>query len=284
MANVISTDDAKGFRIRGLGREKLLTAEEEIELFKRMEEGDETARNRLLNANIRLVALVVKNYAGGGQRFFDLFQEGSMGLIRAVEKFDWRKGFRFSTYAAWWIRQAIIRAAPGEARSIYLPSHITRQINKVARVSHGLAQSLGREPTDTEIAGSLGWETRQVVFIKNAALKPVSLDTPASEEEDAPLASVVADKNAEDPVDAAVAALLREEIARVLSILPARERNMVRMRFGLDDGCPQTLEDVSRCFKVSRERVRQIEVNILRRLRHPEVSGRLREYLEFYTP
>jgi RNA polymerase primary sigma factor len=280
-ANVTLADDSEGPCFRRLGCGKLLSAEEETELFKRMEEGDKTARNRLLNANIRLVILVTKNYAGSGQRFFDLVQEGSIGLIRAVEKFDWRKGFRFSTYAAWWIRQAVIRAASGEARTIRLPSYMTGRINKVARVSRELAQTLGREPADTEIAGSLGWETRQVTFAKNAAREPASLDAPTGGEEDASLVGMVADKNAEDPVETAAFAMLREEIARLLSTLPVRARKVVKMRFGLDDGCPQTLEDVGRYLKVSRERVRQIEVNTLRRLRRPNVSGRLKEYLEF---
>jgi RNA polymerase primary sigma factor len=274
----LAGDDLEGLCFRGLGREKLLSAEEETELFKRMEEGDEAAKNRLFNANLRLVASVAKNYAGGGQRLLEFFQEGSIGLIRAVEKFDWRKGFRFSTYATWWIRQAIIRAAPGGA-SIRLPSYMTGQVHKVARVSSDLAQSLGREPADTEIAGILGWETRKVAFVKNAAREPVSLDTPTGEEEDEPLAGMVADKNAEDPMEAAASAMLREEFVRVLSTLPVRVQKMMRMRFGLDDGCPQTLEDVGRYFKVSRERVRQIEANTLRWLRRPEVSGRLREYL-----
>jgi RNA polymerase primary sigma factor len=280
MANAVLADNSDGLYFKALGRERLLSAEEETALFKKMEEGDETARERLLTANLRLVVSVAKNYAGGGQRLFDLVQEGNMGLIRAVEKFDWRKGFRFSTYATCWIRQAVSRAVSGEG-TMRLPSYMTARVNKAARVSRDLAQSLGREPTDAEIAVSLGWETRQVAFVKNAAREPVSLDTPVGEEADAPLASMVADKSAEDPVKAAASAMLREEIARTLSPLPVRVRNIIRMRFGLDDGCAQSLEDVGRRFNVSRERVRQIEVNTRRWLRRPEVGGRLRDYLEF---
>ncbi|MDR2784302.1 MAG: sigma-70 family RNA polymerase sigma factor [Treponema sp.] len=277
-ANVTLADDSTGLYFRDLGRERLLTAEEETELFRRMEEGDEAARNRLLKANLRLVVSVAKNYARWGRRLPDLIQEGNIGLIRAVEKFDWRRGLRFSTYAAWWIRQAIIRSI-SEARAIRLPSYMIGRINKVARVSRGLAQSLGREPCDEEIAGSLGWETRQVAFVKNAAREHVSLDTPAGGEEDAPPMNTVANENAEDPMEAAALTMLREDIDRVLSPLPSRDRKVVRMRFGLDDGCPRTLKDVGKHFGVSRERVRQIETKTLHHLRNPKVSAGLRDYL-----
>jgi RNA polymerase primary sigma factor len=274
-------NDSEVSYFRGLGREKLLSAAAEAELFKRMEAGDKTARTRLLNANTRLVVSVAKNYAGAGPRFSDLFQAGSLGLIRAVEKFDWRRGLRFSTYASWWIRQAVIRAASSDERTIRLPSYMAGRINKVARVSRELTQSLGREPTDAEIAGSLGWEPRQVASAQNAARQPVSLDAPAGEEDDTPLAGMVADKGAEDPVEAAASVMLREEFARLLSTLPLRVRKIIRLRFGLDDGCPRSLEDLSRRFNISRERVRQIVVNTQRWFRRPDVGGRLREYVEF---
>jgi RNA polymerase primary sigma factor len=277
--NVTVADDSKGLYFRDLGREKLLSAEEETELFKQMEAGDNTARDRLLRANLRLVVSIANRYAHGREFLQDLAQEGCLGLMKAVEKFDCRKGFRFSTYATNWIHQAVAGAFYGKMRTIRLPSHITERINKIARVSRELAKTLGREPTDTEIAGVLGWETRRVAAVKNADKQPVRLNIPAGDKGDAPLVSLVADKNAEDPVEAAAFAMFQEEIARALATLPSRDRKVVRMRYGLDDGCPQTMENVGKHLGVSRERVRQIEVKALRRLRLPKVSAGLRDYL-----
>jgi RNA polymerase primary sigma factor len=280
-ANATPANEVDRLCFRDPGCTQPLSAEEETELFKRMEGGDRTARSRLLNANSKLVALVANNFAKGGERFEEFFQEGNIGLIKALERFDWRRGFKFSTYAVYWIRQAVIQAASVGARIIRLPTYMAGRINRIARVSRELAQSLGREPADREIAGILGWETRDVALVKKAAQEPTSLDAPAGGEEDASLASMVADKRAEDPVTAAAFAMLREEIARVLSTLTAREQKVMRMRYGLGGGCPQSLEDVARSLGISRERVRQIEANTLRRLQRPSVGGRLREYLEF---
>ncbi|MDR2786344.1 MAG: sigma-70 family RNA polymerase sigma factor [Treponema sp.] len=275
----LKNPDITGLYFKDIGREKLLSAEQVTELFKKMEAGDKTAREHLIRANLRLVVSIANKYAYGGQRLPDLVQEGNIGLMKAVEKFDYRRGFMFSTYASWWIRQAIIRAMPG-ARAIRLPSHITARINKIARKTYELAQTLGREPNDAEIAGSLGWETRQVAFVKKAAQEPGRLNTPAGgEEEDGSLWDIVADRNAEDPMEAAFLTMMRESINRAFSPMPSKEQDMARMRFGLDDGCPRTLKDVGKHFGVSRERVRQIETKTLRWLRSPKVSAGLRDYL-----
>jgi RNA polymerase primary sigma factor len=272
-------DDSAGIYFRDIGRENLLSAEEKTELFQKMEAGDKAARDRLITANLRLVVSIANKYAHGGQHLPDLIQEGNLGLMKAVEKFDYRRGFRFSTYATNWIHQAVAGAFYGKMRTIRLPSHITARINKIARVSRELAKTLGREPADTEIAGVLGWETRQVAAVKNADKQPVRLNMPTGDKGDAPLVSLVADKNVEDPVEAATFAMLQEEIARALATLPVRDRKVVRMRYGLDDGCPQTMEDVGKHLGVSRERVRQIEVKALCRLRLSKLSAGLRDYL-----
>jgi RNA polymerase primary sigma factor len=248
-----------------------------------MEDGDLAiatgARDRLLKANLRLVVSIAKNYAHGGQCLGDLVQEGNFGLFRAVGKFDYRNGCRFSTYATWWIRQAITKVFPNQERNIRLPAHIIARINTLARVSRELMQELGREPADEEIAGHLGWTAKKVKFIRNAAWEPVSLDAPAGVEEDSSVADFVADPNAEDPESQTVQTLIQEAVAGVVSKLPAREREVIRMRYGLDGGGSQTLSEVGRRFSISRERVRQLEVRALRRLRHPKYSGALKANL-----
>jgi RNA polymerase primary sigma factor len=271
-----------GLYFREIGREKLLSAAQETELFKQMESGDNTAalsaKNRLIRANLRFVVSIAKNYAWG-KSLADLVQEGNIGLVIAVEKFDYRRGFRFSTYAAWWIRQYIGRFLSVRERTIRLPAYITARINKVNRVSRDLTQELGREPANEEIARALGWTAGQVNFVMNAAQEPVSLDAPAGDEEETSLQDFVGDKNAEDPASRAVQTLLGEAVTGAVSKLPARERELIRMRFGLDGGCFRTLEDAGRRLKVSREGARQLEVKALRRLRNPKVSVGLRDYL-----
>jgi RNA polymerase primary sigma factor len=271
--------DITGLCFKDMSREKLLSAEQTVELFKKMEKGDKAARDRLIRANLRLVASIANEYARGRPCLPDFIQEGYFGLIKAVEKFDYRKGFMLSTYASWWIRQAITRAMSGEARAIDLPAHIIARINKVARKACELTQTLGREPKDTEIAASLGWTVDQVRAVEDAAREPVSLDTPAGEEGGASLGDLAADRNAEDPMEAAARAMLREAIDQALAPLPLRDRKVLRMRSGLDDGCPRTLKDVGSHLGVSRERVRQIEARTLRYLRSPKVSAKLRDYL-----
>jgi RNA polymerase primary sigma factor len=278
VANMASADDSGKLYFRDLGREKLLSAEEEAELFKKMEAGDKAAKNRLIKANIRLVVSIAKNYVRRDQRLSDLIQEGNIGLIKAVEKFDYRQGFRFSTYATWWIYQAIVRSISGD-RSIRLPAYLMTQIGKVNRVSCELMQELGRDPHEAEIAGRLGWTVERVRFVKDAAPEPSSLGTPVGEEEDASLGDLVAIINAEEPLEAVTRTMLQEDIVRTFSPLPSRDNKIMRMRYGLDDGCPRTLEDVGKHFGISRERVRQIETRTLRWLRSPKVSGRLRDYL-----
>jgi RNA polymerase primary sigma factor len=272
-------DDSTRIYFREIGREKLLTAEQEAELFKQMESGLVSAKDRLVRANLRLVVSIAKNYAQRG-RLSDLVQEGNIGLIKAMEKFDYRQGYRFSTYAAWWIRQAIIRSI-SEARTIRLPAYLAARINKVNRVSRELMQELGRVPGDEEIAGRLGWSAGKVRFVMDADRNPVSLEAPIGGEEDSSFSDFAVDKNAEDPASRAVLTLLREAIAETLSRLPSREREVLRMRYGLDDGCSRTLEEVGRCIKLSRERVRQLDVKAMRRLRHPQYSRKLKEYLDY---
>ncbi|MDR1176750.1 MAG: sigma-70 family RNA polymerase sigma factor [Treponema sp.] len=273
-------DDSTGLYLREIGRAKLLSAEEETELFKQMESGVAGARDRLITANLRFVVSIAKNYVRGGQCLSDLVQEGIFGLIRAVEKFDYRKGYRFATYAAWWIRQAVIRFL-SEKRIIRLPAHISARIGKMNRVSRELTQDLGRKPGDEEIAGALGWTVRQFRFVmKAAAQETLSLEESAGEEGEGVKADFVEDKNVEDPAVGAVYAMLRKTLAETLSRLPFREREVIRMRFGLEDGCSRTLKEVGRRLKVSRERARQLELNALRRLRCPKYSRKLKEYMD----
>jgi RNA polymerase primary sigma factor len=272
-------DDSTKLYFREIGREKLLSAEQETELFKQMESGVAGAKDRLIKANLRLVVSVSKNYAWGGRLLDDLVQEGTFGLIRAVEKFDYRKGFRFSTYATWWICQAIIRSS-GHERTIRLPAHVMARINKVNRVSRELTQDIDREPADEEIARALGWTARQVGFVMNAAQEPVRLNAPKSDEDDSSFLDAAKDENAEDPAARTVQTLLKEALAEAVSRLPPREREVIRMRFGLDDGYSRTLEEVGRRIKVSRERARQLEANALHRLRRPKYGHKLKGYLD----
>jgi RNA polymerase primary sigma factor len=277
------TKDSTSLYFRETGCGKLLTAEQEIDLFKQAESGDRAAavraKNHLITSNLRLVISIAKNYARSNQHFNDLVQEGSFGLIRAVEKFDYRKGLRFSTYAACWICQAMTRFLSGQ-KTIRLPAHIRARLNKVAWVSRELTQELGRKPADEEIAARLGWTARQVTFVLNATKEPVSLNAPAGEKADSPLADLVEDKSAEDPAFQTFLTLLREALAGALSRLPFREREVIRMRYGLDGGYSLTLEEAGRHIKVSRERVRQLEENALHRLRRPKYGCKLKEYLD----
>lgn len=273
-------DDSIRMWLREIGKTPLLTMEEEIALAKRIEAGDEEAKNVLTEANLRLVVSIAKRYSGRGMSFPDLIQEGNIGLIRAVEKFDYRKGYKFSTYATWWIRQAITRAIADQGRTIRIPVHMVETINKLVKTSSQLVQELGREPTLEEIAEAMGVPTERVAEIIRIAPEPLSLETPIGEEEDTHLGDFIEDQEAVSPAEAASAAILREKIEETLNKLTPRERDVLRMRFGLDDGYSRTLEEVGRHFKVTRERIRQIEAKALKKLRHPQRSKKLREYLE----
>lgn len=276
----VKINDPVRMYLKEIGRVPLLTADEEIELAKRIEQGDEAAKRRLAEANLRLVVSIAKRYVGRGMLFLDLIQEGNMGLLKAVDKFNYRKGFKFSTYATWWIRQAITRAIADQARTIRIPVHMVETINKLIRVSRQLLQELGREPTAEEIAKEMDMPPDKVREIQKIAQEPVSLETPIGEEDDSHLGDFIEDQEALAPSDAAAYELLKEQLEDVLDTLTDREENVLRLRFGLDDGRTRTLEEVGKVFGVTRERIRQIEAKALRKLRHPSRSKRLRDFLE----
>ena len=276
----ISIEDPVRMYLKEIGKVPLLSAEEEIELAQRMEDGDEDAKKRLAEANLRLVVSIAKRYVGRGMLFLDLIQEGNLGLIKAVEKFDYRKGYKFSTYATWWIRQAITRAIADQARTIRIPVHMVETINKLIRVSRQLLQELGREPTPEEIAEEMNMPVERVREILNISQEPVSLETPIGEEEDSHLGDFIQDDNVPVPADAAAFSLLKEQLNEVLGTLTEREQKVLRLRFGLDDGRARTLEEVGKEFNVTRERIRQIEAKALRKLRHPSRSRKLKDYLD----
>lgn len=276
----VKINDPVRMYLKEIGRVPLLSAEDEVELAKRIEEGDEEAKRRLAEANLRLVVSIAKRYVGRGMLFLDLIQEGNMGLIKAVEKFDYDKGFKFSTYATWWIRQAITRAIADQARTIRIPVHMVETINKLVRVSRQLLQELGREPTPEEIAQEMELSVDKVREIMKIAQEPVSLETPIGEEDDSHLGDFIEDQEALAPSDAAAYELLKEQLEDVLDTLTEREENVLRLRFGLDDGRTRTLEEVGKVFGVTRERIRQIEAKALRKLRHPSRSKRLKDFLE----
>nr|WP_294669392.1 RNA polymerase sigma factor RpoD [uncultured Blautia sp.] len=276
----VSIEDPVRMYLKEIGKVPLLSAEEEIELAKRMEQGDENAKKRLAEANLRLVVSIAKRYVGRGMLFLDLIQEGNLGLIKAVEKFDYRKGYKFSTYATWWIRQAITRAIADQARTIRIPVHMVETINKLIRVSRQLLQELGREPTPEEIAEEMDMPVDRVREILKISQEPVSLETPIGEEEDSHLGDFIQDDNVPVPADAAAFTLLKEQLVEVLGTLTDREQKVLRLRFGLDDGRARTLEEVGKEFNVTRERIRQIEAKALRKLRHPSRSRKLKDYLD----
>lgn len=276
----ISIDDPVRMYLKEIGKVPLLSGEEEISLAKRMEEGDEEAKKKLCEANLRLVVSIAKRYVGRGMLFLDLIQEGNLGLIKAVEKFDFRKGFKFSTYATWWIRQAITRAIADQARTIRIPVHMVETINKLIRVQRQLLQELGREPKPEEIADEMDMTVEKVREILKIAQEPVSLETPIGEEEDSHLGDFIPDTDAPAPADAAAFSMLKEQLIEVLETLTPREQKVLKLRFGLEDGRARTLEEVGKRFEVTRERIRQIEAKALRKLKHPSRSKKLRDYLE----
>lgn len=276
----ISIDDPVRMYLKEIGRVPLLTGDEEIKLAQRMEQGDEEAKRRLAEANLRLVVSIAKRYVGRGMLFLDLIQEGNLGLIKAVEKFDYNKGYKFSTYATWWIRQAITRAIADQARTIRIPVHMVETINKLIRVSRQLLQELGREPQPEEIGKEMDISVERVREIMKIAQEPVSLETPIGEEEDSHLGDFIEDQDAPAPAEAASFMLLKEQLEEVLDTLTPREEKVLRLRFGLDDGRARTLEEVGQHFGVTRERIRQIEAKALRKLRHPSRSKKLKDFLE----
>lgn len=279
IAENFSTDDPVRMYLKEIGKIPLLTAEEEIELAIRMANGDEAAKQRMAEANLRLVVSIAKRYVGRGMLFLDLIQEGNLGLIKAVEKFDYTKGYKFSTYATWWIRQAITRAIADQARTIRIPVHMVETINKVIRVSRQLLQELGHDPTPEEIADEMSMPVEKVRDILKIAQEPVSLETPIGEEEDSHLGDFIPDEDASEPSEAASFTLLKEQLTSVLSTLTPREEKVLRLRFGIEDGRTRTLEEVGKEFNVTRERIRQIEAKALRKLRHPSRSKKLRDFL-----
>ncbi len=276
----IGLDDPVKMYLKEIGRVPLLSGEEEIELARRMQEGDEAAKNRLSEANLRLVVSIAKRYVGRGMLFLDLIQEGNLGLMKAVEKFDYQKGFKFSTYATWWIRQSITRAIADQARTIRIPVHMVETINKLTRVSRELLQQNGREPTPEEIAAAMGIDVDKVMEIQKIAQDPVSLETPIGEEEDSHLGDFIEDDKTQTPGDSVASIMLKEQLLSVLDSLTPREEKVLRLRYGIDDGKPRTLEEVGKEFNVTRERIRQIEAKALRKLRHPSRSKKLKDYLD----
>ena len=280
MPEGVNIEDPVRMYLKEIGKVPLLTPEEEIDLAKRMEMGDESAKKRLAEANLRLVVSIAKRYVGRGMQFLDLIQEGNLGLIKAVEKYDYSKGFKFSTYATWWIRQAITRSIADQARTIRIPVHMVETINRLIRTSRQLLQELGREPLPEELAKKLDMPVDRVREIMKISQDPVSLETPIGEEEDSHLGDFIQDEHVQIPVDAATYTLLHEQLMEVLDTLTDREQKVLRLRFGLDDGRPRTLEEVGREFDVTRERIRQIEAKALRKLRHPSRSRKLKDYLD----
>ena len=276
----IGLEDPVRMYLKEIGKVPLLSAEEEIEYAQRMEEGDEEAKKRLAEANLRLVVSIAKRYVGRGMQFLDLIQEGNLGLIKAVEKFDYRKGYKFSTYATWWIRQAITRAIADQARTIRIPVHMVETINKLVRVQSQLLQEIGREPSPEEIAETMDIPVERVREIQKISQEPVSLETPIGEEEDSHLGDFIQDDNVPVPAEAAASTLLKEQLVEVLGTLTEREQKVLRLRFGMDDGRARTLEEVGKEFNVTRERIRQIEAKALRKLRHPSRSRKLKDYLD----
>ncbi len=276
----IGLDDPVKMYLKDIGRVPLLSAEEEVDLAKRMQENDESAKKRLSEANLRLVVSIAKRYVGRGMLFLDLIQEGNLGLMKAVEKFDYQKGFKFSTYATWWIRQSITRAIADQARTIRIPVHMVETINKLTRVQRLLLQELGREPTPAEIAEKMGVTEDRVHEIIKIAQDPVSLETPIGEEEDSHLGDFIEDEKTTTPSDSVAFTMLKEQLLNVLDTLTPREQKVLRLRYGIDDGKSRTLEEVGRVFNVTRERIRQIEAKALRKLRHPSRSKKLKDYLE----
>ena len=276
----ISLDDPVKMYLKDIGEVPLLSADDEIELARRIQEGDEEAKKQLSEANLRLVVSIAKRYVGRGMLFLDLIQEGNIGLMKAVEKFDYQKGFKFSTYATWWIRQAITRAIADQARTIRIPVHMVETINKLTRVSRILLQTLGREPTPAEIAAEMGVSEERVREIQKIAQDPVSLETPIGEEEDSHLGDFIEDDRAVTPSDSVSTTMLKETLLSVLNSLTPREEKVLRLRYGVDDGRPRTLEEVGKEFNVTRERIRQIEAKALRKLRHPSRSKKLKDFLD----
>ena len=280
LAEGVGLEDHVRMYLKEIGKVPLLTAEEEVELAIRIENGDEAAKDRLNEANLRLVVSIAKRYVGKGMQFLDLIQEGNLGLLKAVEKFDYRKGYKFSTYATWWIRQAITRAIADQARTIRIPVHMVETIHKLGRVSRQLSQELGKDPTPEQIAQEMNMPVDKVREIMKISQDPVSLETPVGEEEDSHIGDFIPDEDAPAPSESAAAILLREQLLEVWETLTPREQKVLKLRFGLDDGCQRTLEEVGREFHVTRERIRQIEAKALRKLRHPSRSKKLKDYID----